>query len=121
MSHLTADVYCSQCDLHFADVVARSEHIESSTNHPYCETCCRRFLNENSLSLHLKYAARHMPLESEGEELLDGDDVLLSWASGPVSYSTAEEYWPEEDYDSNDSTTSDSELDSEHEGEHSDF
>ncbi|KAJ6469384.1 hypothetical protein C8R45DRAFT_1105248 [Mycena sanguinolenta] len=125
MSHLTTGVYCSQCDLYFADVVARTEHIKSSNNHPQCETCCRRFLNENSLSLHLKCAARHLPPESEDEELLNGDDVLFAGTSDLVPYSIAEEdYWPEEDYwssefdeDSNDSTTSDSEPDSEHEGE----
>ncbi|KAF7338767.1 Protein HIR [Mycena sanguinolenta] len=125
MSYLTTDVYCSQCDLYFVDVVARTEHIESSTDHPHCETCCRRFLNQNSLTLHLKCAARHLPPVSEDEELLDGDEVLLAWTSGFIPYSIAEEYWPEEDYwssefddDSNDSTTSDSEPDSEHEGEH---
>ncbi|KAJ7863836.1 hypothetical protein B0H14DRAFT_3133908 [Mycena olivaceomarginata] len=129
MSHHTTNVYCIQCDLTFVDVVACSEHIETSTNHPCCKTCCRRFLNQNSLFLHLKYAAPHLspaPQDDE-EEVVDGDEVLLSWRSGFMpdvdveeEYRSEEECWSEDFDTSSIGSASDSgtELDSEHEIEY---
>ncbi|KAJ7669406.1 hypothetical protein DFH06DRAFT_183068 [Mycena polygramma] len=110
---LSTSIYCLQCDLYFIDVQARLEHIESSLSHPSCETCCRRFLNENSLSLHMKCSTTHLCSGQREEEFLDGDDVLIAWATRNLAHlsTSPKDYWsPQLDSD-NDGTTSDSEPD----------
>jgi hypothetical protein len=42
-------LYCSMHDLYFMTKELRAEHIQYSPDHPYCDTCRRRFLNGNSL------------------------------------------------------------------------
>ncbi|KAJ7484317.1 hypothetical protein FB451DRAFT_1392881 [Mycena latifolia] len=112
-SHISVNVHCDQCDLDFVDVEARLEHVESSSSHPFCETCSRRFLNENSLSFHLKCAAPHLSSEDAEDEVLDGDETLLRWTSDieeHLSYfnllGLEDDYWSSEsDADSNSSTS----------------
>ncbi|KAJ6600006.1 hypothetical protein DFH09DRAFT_1303361 [Mycena vulgaris] len=125
-SHLLTDVHCNQCDLYFVDVDARSEHVQSSSSHPFCATCSRRFLNENFLSFHLKCAAPHSSGEHEDPEteFLDGDEVLLDWTSKieeHLSYLNIPEddYWSSESDADSSSSTSDwgNDLDSDHESE----
>ncbi|KAJ7746486.1 hypothetical protein DFH07DRAFT_1063008 [Mycena maculata] len=115
-TRLSTKVHCGQCDLYFADVQARSEHIDSSPFHPLCKTCGRFFLNENSLSIHLKCAAPHWPQREEAE-ILDGDEILLPWTSNididthPSHLDVSEDnsdYWSSESEVDNASSTSDS-------------
>jgi hypothetical protein len=85
---------------------------------------------------HLKYAAPHLSPtpEDDEEEIVDGDEVLLSCRSGFMpdvdveeeEYRSEEECWSEDDYWSEDFDTSSigsasdsgTELDSEHEIEY---
>ncbi|KAJ7636876.1 hypothetical protein FB45DRAFT_1056143 [Roridomyces roridus] len=114
-------VHCAHCNLHFPDVEARGTHVESSSKHPSCEPCGRRFLNEHSLRVHLECASTHRDDNGDGEEDLHGDDVLLAWSANSDesdSSSFFEDYWSSEsemEMDSSSSATSDSgsELDSE--------
>ncbi|KAJ7512384.1 hypothetical protein B0H11DRAFT_1950943 [Mycena galericulata] len=126
LSQLSTDVQCGLCDLHFVDVEARAAHIESSPKHPFCETCCRRFLNESCLVVHLKCAAPHWSQHGEQDELIDGDEVLLAWTSNVdmealSSYpNVSEDYWSSESDVESSCSTSDSgtELEADREGDH---
>ncbi|KAJ6619465.1 hypothetical protein B0H10DRAFT_1162758 [Mycena sp. CBHHK59/15] len=55
----TFDAYCARCDLYFISAEKRTEHIQSSSNHPRCEQCDRRFLNHNILRNHFTYSRYH--------------------------------------------------------------
>ncbi|KAJ7096060.1 hypothetical protein C8R44DRAFT_889788 [Mycena epipterygia] len=115
-TYLSTHVHCTQCDFYFVDAEARSEHVESSSSHPLCEPCSRRFLNENSLSFRHKCAAPHLPSKQSEEDLLDGNEVILNWAKDSINESLSyfpimeDDYWSSEseDADSNSSSTSDS-------------
>ncbi|KAJ6470249.1 hypothetical protein C8R47DRAFT_760771 [Mycena vitilis] len=110
---LSTNIYCVQCDIYFIDVQARLEHIEASLSHPSCETCCRRFLNQNSLSLHMKCSTTHLCPGQKEEELLDGDDVLIAWSTRESVYNstTLKDYWSSQLDSDSDGSTSDSEPD----------
>ncbi|KAJ7150889.1 hypothetical protein C8R43DRAFT_1191405 [Mycena crocata] len=106
----STNIYCGQCDLTFVDVQARLEHIGSSSFHPFCKTCKRRFLNDNALTYHLKCAAPHVtPIQVAEEEMLDGDEILLNWTSAhdaSISYLNISEndYWSSSESDSDSSS-----------------
>ncbi|KAJ7753837.1 hypothetical protein B0H16DRAFT_1690726 [Mycena metata] len=118
-------VYCAKCNLHFPDVDARSAHVDSSSTHPICGTCCRRFLNDNTLSVHLKCAQLHLASSQDSDEgeILDGDEVLTSLTSELVPYfgipEDDEDYWSSESDAGSCSSNSDSgtELESDYEME----
>ncbi|KAF7353669.1 RING-type domain-containing protein [Mycena venus] len=41
--------YCSLCDAYFYSAEMLKAHLQSSSRHPQCTTCNKRFLNNNSL------------------------------------------------------------------------
>ncbi|KAJ6619438.1 hypothetical protein B0H10DRAFT_2163883 [Mycena sp. CBHHK59/15] len=59
--HSDRETYCARCDMYFISEQQRSEHVQSSSNHPRCKQCDRRFLNKKTLSAmqHLTYSRYH--------------------------------------------------------------
>ncbi|KAK0209971.1 hypothetical protein DFS33DRAFT_1270080 [Desarmillaria ectypa] len=59
--------YCTRCDQTLWSIEIMRNHLDFSGRHPYCCTCRRGFLNNNSNKTHYEQSARHHCDYEEGD------------------------------------------------------
>ncbi|TFL00904.1 hypothetical protein BDV98DRAFT_99204 [Pterulicium gracile] len=59
MNSSQAQCYCALCDAHFSTVQSRQTHISTSSEHPECQACGKKFLNQHVLRNHKDLSTAH--------------------------------------------------------------